>query len=112
MAIRFRYPSTGLCIPVDCYRGLNLLGHAQLEELPVGSRCGGHGVCGGDRVQVPVADFDKLSPPTESERRHLSALELSQGWRLACQCWPADDHLDLDVRAEAQPPAEAENLNG
>jgi ferredoxin len=97
---------------VDCYRGLNLLGHAQLEELPIGSRCGGHGVCGGDRVRVASQDFAKLSPPTEAERRHLSAEEIHQGWRLACQCWPASDGLSLELEVEFQPPPEGENLKG
>lgn len=74
---------------VECYRNLNLLAHAQIEELDIGSQCGGHGVCGGDRVQV--SSNEPLSPLSEAERKHLSAEEISAGWRLACQCYPSRD---------------------
>lgn len=71
---------------------LNLLAHAQAIELHIGSRCGGHGVCGGDRVRVlDLLDRKKLSPLTEKEREHLSESEISDGFRLACQCYPDDD---------------------
>jgi ferredoxin len=98
MPIRFLRPSGNAELP-ETLRGLNLLGHAQLEELDIGSRCGGHGICGGDRVKVRVSDFAKLSPPTEAERKHLSAAQLREGWRLACQCWPSDDGAQLEVEA-------------
>ena len=73
-----------------CERNLNLLAHAQAIELEVGSRCGGHGVCGGDRIRLPVGltQPERLSPITEKERQHLSSEQLAQGWRLACQCFP------------------------
>lgn len=75
---------------VDCSRNFNLLAHAQMEELEIGSRCGGHGVCGGDRVRVLEGSAD-LSPLTEAERSHLSTAEISQGFRLACQSFPQRD---------------------
>ena len=87
---------------VETEKNLNLLGHAQLEEITLGSRCGGHGKCGGDRVQVTLLGEQQnqaLSPLTEAERNHLSAEEIAQGWRLACQCWPNSHSLDLEVRA-------------
>jgi ferredoxin len=77
-----------------CARSLNLLAHAQAIELAVGSQCGGHGVCGGDRVRVKGGAAG-LSPVTEAERRHLSAGEIAQGWRLACQAFPEQDGLEI-----------------
>jgi ferredoxin len=79
-------------------RNLNLLAHAQCEEATLGSRCGGHGKCAGDRVRVLAANAAELSPPTEAERRLLSPSELVGGVRLACQCFPESDDVDIEVR--------------
>ncbi len=76
---------------------LTLLAHAQLDEWFLGSRCGGHGECGGDRVQILGAQGN-LSPITTAEREHLTREELAQGWRLACQCWPEQTSLVLEVK--------------
>jgi ferredoxin len=76
---------------VPCYRDLNILAHAQLEEISVGSQCGGHGICGKDKIKI-VAPNVTLSPLTGAELKHLSKTELDEGWRLACQCWPESDH--------------------
>jgi ferredoxin len=81
-------------IRASCFRSLNLLAHAQIEELDIGSQCGGHGRCGGDRVLVTKGS-DLLSPLTEYEIRHLSSDELQAGVRLACQAWPEADDLDI-----------------
>ena len=78
-----------------CDRNLNLLAHAQAIELETGSRCGGHGVCGGDRVRIESAS--RLSPLTEAEKEHLSPEEIQSGWRLACQCFP--DNSDQTILA-------------
>ena len=75
---------------------LNLLAHAQTLELEVGSRCGGHGICGGDRVRV-LDPAPPLSTITEAERRHLTTAELASGYRLACQCFPNTSELPLRV---------------
>ena len=77
-----------------CERNLNLLAHAQAIELDIGSLCGGHGVCGGDRVKV--ISTSQLSPVTEAEKKHLAPHEISEGWRLACQCFP--EYSDQLVR--------------
>jgi 2Fe-2S ferredoxin len=93
MSIEFRgFGPDELRVP--CYAQLNLLAHAQLEELDIGSQCGGHGICGGDRVRVAAAD-GLLSPATEAEREHLSPTELAEGWRLACQCFPDRDGIEI-----------------
>jgi ferredoxin len=83
-------------VEVDCYSQLNLLAHAQLDELAIGSRCGGHGHCGGDRVRVTASD-GALSKVTDAEREHLTAAELANGWRLACQCFPERDGQRVEL---------------
>ena len=78
-------------------RGLNILGHAQLQELDLGSECGGHGVCGKDRVRIDEKERHLFSPPTEVEKSHLSTQELEAGVRLACQCYPRADGENCKV---------------
>jgi ferredoxin len=75
---------------------LNLLAHAQTLELEVGSRCGGHGICGGDRVRI-LSPGVPLSPITDAEHRHLSKREIAEGYRLACQCFPNDPGVSLRI---------------
>src|SRR4029078_10432853 len=97
MGINFRLPD-GTCVDVDFSgRNMNLLGHAQAVELEVGSRCGGHGVCGGDRIRIAEKHRALLSPPTDDERRHLSEPEIRDGFRLACQCYPERSSSEIDV---------------
>jgi ferredoxin len=81
---------------ISSYRSLNLLAHAQLEETDIGSSCGGHGICGGDRVR-PLCPKEWLSPPTEQEREHLGETEIAAGWRLGCQTYPAQDDLEIEL---------------
>ena len=91
---RHTHPSS---LEVPTYSSLNLLAHAQLEELDIGSRCGGHGICGADRVQVKVIR-GAVSQPNEIERKHLNASELAAGFRLGCQCYPENDDSEIEVR--------------
>ncbi len=77
--------------------GLNLLGVCQMEELETGSRCGGHGVCGGDRVLI-LEGGSELSAVTDDERRHLTQAELDSGYRLACQAFPESTACSYRVR--------------
>jgi ferredoxin len=83
-----------------CEPNLNLLAHAQSIELDIGSECGGHGICGKDRIRLdPAGPTSRaVSPVSQEERRHLSPAELAQGWRLGCQCFP--DSADQEVVAE------------
>lgn len=96
MSLIFNKSKSAVQTQTETYRCLNLLGHAQMEELDIGSRCGGHGVCGGDRIKVS-AKAGEISPPTEIERKHLSAAELREGWRLGCQCFPERDGAEIRV---------------
>lgn len=86
-----------------CARQLNLLAHAQAIELDVGSECGGHGVCGKDRVRIAEGDRSKVSPVTDRERSHLSSAELAEGWRLACQAFPEADDSEIQATPRVQP---------
>jgi ferredoxin len=81
---------------VQCYRNLNLLGHAQIEEVEIGSRCGGYGECGGDRIRV-TGGLEFLSAVTVAERKHLTQDELNAGYRLACQAFPQSDSAEIHL---------------
>ena len=61
---------------VNTLVGELLSGH-EGSSLP----CGGHGTCGKCRVKIS----GDVTPPSEDERRHLSAAELEAGIRLACR---------------------------
>lgn len=91
-----KFETKGAQIEVQCYRDLNLLAHAQLEELEIGSRCGGHGVCGGDKILIQNGQ-SLLSSVTDAERKHLTSAEIQAGWRLGCQSWPNADDLEVLV---------------
>jgi uncharacterized 2Fe-2S/4Fe-4S cluster protein (DUF4445 family) len=54
---------------------------AKRAGIPIDYPCGGTGTCGKCRVRV----MGQLMPPTDAERFYLSAEELGQGMRLACQ---------------------------
>jgi ferredoxin len=69
-------------------RDLNLLAHAQALELDIGSRCGGHGICGADRLKIPRQYAPLFSKVTTTEENFFTASELAQGRRLGCQCFP------------------------
>jgi ferredoxin len=96
--IRFRTPDGAIHDSGLCETQLNVLAHAQAIELSIGSSCGGHGICGSDRIRVPESVRAAFSGVSDEERRHLSAGELAQGWRLGCQCFP--DRADLDATLE------------
>lgn len=81
----------------ESFRGLNLLGHAQMIELFIGSECGGHGKCGKDRVILSPTEQLKVNPPTEIEKHQLTESELAMGMRLACQCFPNSDKLMIEA---------------
>lgn len=82
---------------IEIHSGLNVLGHAQLEELATGSRCGGHGQCGRDLVVI-VSGAEALSPVTSVERSFLSQDALDRGVRLACQAWVDDETATIEIK--------------
>ncbi|MFX1420493.1 MAG: ASKHA domain-containing protein, partial [Promethearchaeota archaeon] len=53
-------------------------------NVPITSICGGLGSCGKCKILVQRGN-EYLIAPTASEIKHLSRIELNNGWRLACQ---------------------------
>jgi ferredoxin len=92
----FSADGTPLTPPIATLTGLNLLGHAQLEELNIGSKCGGHGKCGADRVCV-TEGTGHLSAPSEPEIRLLGHEAISGGVRLACQTFPNNEDATIKL---------------
>ncbi|MBI2829671.1 MAG: DUF4445 domain-containing protein [Chloroflexi bacterium] len=71
-----------------CQQGESILACARRWGLGISSVCGGRGTCYTCRVQVTSG---MLSEPTSSELEAFSAKELADGWRLACQAYPASN---------------------
>jgi len=70
---------SGREFPID--PTLTLLANLQKQEVFLESVCGGKGTCGKCRVR-----FIKGAPAaSKSGSRHLTAKEIEEGWRLACQ---------------------------
>jgi uncharacterized 2Fe-2S/4Fe-4S cluster protein (DUF4445 family) len=67
----------GKTIPVEPGSSLQDVLFVHGVEFP----CGGGGRCKGCRIKVLAGSL----PVTEADRARLSAAELAQGWRLACQ---------------------------
>jgi ferredoxin len=99
MSIKFHTKEKTTEVPT--MKSLNILGHAQIEEIELGSRCGGYGECGGDKVQVTVGR-EFLSPVTDPEREHLTEEELEKGMRLGCQCFPESDGAEVEVEIKVK----------
>lgn len=77
--------------------GTSLIEAAGRAEIVIETPCGGLGTCGKCRVEAPR----NAPPPTESERRHLSAEEIERGVRLACGLHVAGEmtvHVPAAVR--------------
>lgn len=94
--IRFRKKNGNTEEVGECLASLNILGHAQLEQIDLGSQCGGHGICGKDKILIESSS-GLVSKLNETEKAHLSSDEIAQGWRLACQCFPQQDGLEITV---------------
>ena len=78
---------------------------AAIHGLDIRADCGGAGICGKCRVWVHPADH--FSPPTPSERKVLTAEQLAEGSRLACQAKALGEGTvtipdSLKARAEAR----------
>ena len=73
---------------VDAQPGETLLQAAQRAGVGLVALCGGLGTCGRCIVQ---ARSGQLTVPTSVETKKLTADQLEQGYRLACQCQPETD---------------------
>jgi len=72
----------------ECHKNESLLACARRLGIGINSICGGEGVCHSCKVQVLSGT---VSTPTRNERKAFTARELRDGWRLACQTYPASD---------------------
>jgi len=70
-----------------CKSETSLLEASRMANILLPSACGGRGVCGKCKVRTE----GELSPPTVNERNLLSAEELRDGVRLACQAFIRGD---------------------
>jgi uncharacterized 2Fe-2S/4Fe-4S cluster protein (DUF4445 family) len=77
----------GLRLEIEARPGLSLLDAVREAGLAIDSECGGRGTCGECRVR-----FLEGAPPATAEDQFLiTRRELKDGWRLACQAYPAHD---------------------
>jgi uncharacterized 2Fe-2S/4Fe-4S cluster protein (DUF4445 family) len=84
---------------LDCGRALG---------IGVSSVCGGKGTCGKCRVQLVDGP---ASPPRDRELSVFSPLQLTSGWRLACQCFPMGDCV-IHVPVESMTTPQRTQLEG
>jgi len=72
----------------ECQSNETLLACARCLGVGISSVCGGKGTCHSCKVQVLRGTASK---PTTNELEAFSPQELKDGWRLACQTYPASD---------------------
>lgn len=97
-------PTLSIGIDGDAHRisfeaGVTVRDLLDTTDFRVRSGCRGIGACGLCRVRVAGSEEP---PPTQSERLHLTALQLAEGIRLACQIRPNDD-LQIEILNPAPP---------
>jgi uncharacterized 2Fe-2S/4Fe-4S cluster protein (DUF4445 family) len=68
--------------------GTSLLDAARLLGIGLSGTCDGRGSCHSCRVQIIAGS---ASPMTPTEIKLFSPAETAEGWRLACQAFPASD---------------------
>jgi len=73
----------------QCRDNESLLDCARRLDVGISSVCGGVGMCQSCKVQVLSGT---VSEPTSNELEAFSPQELKDGWRLACQTYPASDY--------------------
>jgi len=71
-----------------CQKNESLLACARRLGVGISSICGGKGTCHSCKVQVISGNVSK---PTPKELETFSRREIKEGWRLACQTYPASN---------------------
>jgi len=77
----------GLRLEIEATPGHSLLDAVREAGLAIDSECGGRGTCGECRVRF----LEGAPSPTAEDQFLLTRRELKDGWRLACQAYPASD---------------------
>jgi uncharacterized 2Fe-2S/4Fe-4S cluster protein (DUF4445 family) len=80
-----------------CQKNESLLACARQLGVGISTICGGKGICHSCKVQVLSGTVSK---PTSNEHEVFTLKELKDGWRLACQAYPASD-CKIAVPAES-----------
>lgn len=93
---------------MDVDAGLTLLEAAQRAGVDLVAACGGVGICGTCKLRLVRGELTAL---TDSEKEHLSAAEIAEGFRLACQAQPLSD-LRVDIPRESLPAAQQMQIDG
>ncbi len=78
-------PHEGQVKELDANKKDNLLQFLQSSQIPIGSACGGHGLCGSCKVIV-VSGQQNLSSPNDTEMDLAERNRLPDQERIACQC--------------------------
>jgi len=81
--VRIRLEPSGQII--EAPRKANLLKTLQEANIPVGSSCGGQGVCGSCKVIV-LEGSENLSSPNDTEIELKERYGLGEKDRISCQC--------------------------
>lgn len=72
-------------IELDAPRRKNLLEFLKGQNVPVGSACGGQGLCASCKVTV-VNGQKNLNPPNDRELDLIERNSLQKNERISCQC--------------------------
>jgi uncharacterized 2Fe-2S/4Fe-4S cluster protein (DUF4445 family) len=85
-----------------------LLDAARQMGVGLSGICGGHGKCQACKVRILEGE---VSDPTPSEEESFNAEQLLEGWRLACQAYPAAD-CKVHVPAESMTAPQRTQVEG
>ena len=92
----------------ECRANQSLLDCAHRLGMGIASLCGGQGTCHSCKIQLLSGT---VSAPTGNEREVFSSEELKDGWRLACQTYPASD-CKLNVPSESMTTTQRTQVEG
>jgi len=93
---------------IEVEPGLSLLEIAQKAGVDLVAACGGMGSCGTCLVRLVTG---KLSSLTLTEEVTLTAEQIAQGYRMACQAGPESD-IRLEIPPESLPVAQKMQIDG
>lgn len=92
----------------ECRANQSLLDCAHRLGMGIASLCGDQGTCHSCKIQLLSGT---VSAPTGNEREVFSSEELKDGWRLACQTYPASD-CKLNVPSESMTTTQRTQVEG
>lgn len=75
---------------IECAKKANLLKTLQNAQIPIGSACGGHGLCASCKVHV-LQGLKNLSRPNDTELDLCDRNQIPENQRISCQTMVLDD---------------------